>query len=115
MDTSKIKEAAGRAFQNKGVLATVAVAALIGAGAIGYAIGDEHDGHHDGFDDEYGMHGFGPHGDEFRAFPPPPPGMKGEEGRPPMGVPGESPQGAPILGQPGSEPYGEQHESEEQR
>lgn len=79
MDTSKIRQKASQIFQHKGALATVAVAALIGAGAIGYAIGDEHDGHHDGFGDEYGMHGFGPHEEEFEGHPSPPPGMHGEQ------------------------------------
>lgn len=121
MDTSKIKETMGRASKSKGVLATAAVAALIGAGAIGYTIGDGHDDDHHEFGDEYGMHGFGPHGDDFGGFPPPPPGMNGRDGRPPIPPPGHQPrgdqgvQGAPLPGHPDSDSYDDQEGNEDRR
>jgi len=109
LDTSKIKQKTATVFKNKGVLATVGVAALIGSGAIGYAIGDEHGEHHDDFGEEYGMHGYGPHGDDdFEGFPtPPPPGMDGDRMPPPMGVPGGPGEG-PEAGHYDQEDAGEE-------
>lgn len=99
MDMNEMKQRARKLASNKGVLATAGVAALIGAGGVGYAIGDEgHEGHHDDAD-RYGMHDFEHEGmPGFPPPPPPPPGVQGDERmrpgtEPPHGAP--APQGMP--------------------